>query len=124
MAPIVVLLVLGLSYGCATGIGGTKLIGRTAAIALARSELAKYGYPVGEMVVEADEANQKWVSYLRSTPDAAKHFESVLAKLDGKRYWAVYFAPVPIPNTIVLDGDAFVFVETPGGAILSVLLFP
>jgi hypothetical protein len=119
-----VLLALSLFWGCAAAKGDAQPVGRTAAIALAKDELFKHGYPVEEMLVEADETNRKWVSYLRSTPDAVKQFEPVLAKLDGKRYWAVYLAPAPIPNIIIMDGDAFVFVETPGGAILSVLLFP
>jgi hypothetical protein len=75
------------------------------------------------MVIEADETNQKWVSYLRSTPDSAKHFKNELAELEGRRYWAVYFGPAPIPNTVIMGGDAFVFVETASGAILSVILF-
>jgi hypothetical protein len=117
------LLALSLSYGCTAEKGDAKPVGRNAAIALAKAELVKRGYSVGEMVVQADEMNQKWVSYLQSTPDHAKHFENELAILDGKRYWAVYFEPAPIPNTVTMGGDAFVFVETASGAILSVILF-
>ena len=119
------LFALGLAQGCARdGVPTTPVpASRSEAIEVAKKELARHGYSVGEMVVEADEQNRKWHSYLRSTSDFAKYYRNEIEKLEGRQYWAVYLAPRPVPNTVQGGGDAFVFVETGTGTILSVILF-
>jgi hypothetical protein len=93
------------------------------AVNIAKKELARQGYPVHEMVAEADESNRKWQMYVQSTADFAHLYRDEISKLDGKKYWAVYLAPAPIKNTLQGGGDAFVFVDAETRAILSVILF-
>jgi hypothetical protein len=119
------LFALGLAHGCTReGVPTTPVAAsRSEAIEVAKKELARHGYSVGKMVVGADEGNRTWQSYLRSTSDFAKYYRNEIEKLEGRQYWAVYLAPAPVPNTLQGGGDAFVFVETGTGTVLSVILF-
>jgi hypothetical protein len=87
-------------------------------IEIAKQAARDLGFDLKKMTIEADENNTKWKEEFASIENAPGHIGK---KVKDKKYWAVYFAPIPPsdPNTVQMGGDLWVFVDANTGEVLT-----
>lgn len=118
---IPVLLVFFVSNN-ALGNGTTEkntMITRTKAIELANTEAKKLGYTLASLDLSVEPTPSDRANFLKRHP-GYKDYKSVMTKLNGHRFWAIYFSPKS-KTEIVLGGDLWIFIDAYNGKTLSVI---
>lgn len=77
------------------------------AIEIAKDRAQTLGYRVEHMLIDIDENNSTWNSYIYNNQFWKDSLE-MKNKFDGRDYWAIYFSPNRLD---VLDGDLWIFVD-------------
>ena len=97
-----------------------SVIDKSRALEIAKAEAVRLGYDPGHMEAYADEANSRWLEFVKPG-DVSKAYPELATKLEGKKYWAIYFGPQPEPGVLTFGGDLWVFVSIHDGDVLGVV---
>lgn len=90
---------------------------RSDILAIADAEAKRLGYDVDHMGVAFDIYNSRWNELVGSTPPETASI-GLLKKLDGRRYFAVYYSLMKEP---MKGGDLFVFIDRATSEVVGTL---
>lgn len=107
----------------------TETVSRKEAIKIAKQEAIKLEYDVFTMRVEATEYDQPHNRCFITEKYAKIFFSKELKMLENKRYWVIYFKPIPPapdpPQKMTYStkgGDLCVFVDSNSGNVIGKLI--
>ena len=107
---------LALSLSSASVLAAEKSWTRSEILAIADAKAKELGYDVEQMSVAFDFYNSHWHDYLRRATNFVP-YPDIPAKLNDRKYWAVYYAPIKDQ----LGGDLSVFIDRETGETIDVI---